>query len=56
LARAIYENSSYAGLTRVSINLQESVTKKMDGRVKPGHDDLNNLRQTKKPALPPAFS
>jgi hypothetical protein len=31
---------SYAGLTRVSINLQKSLAKKMDGRVKPGHDDL----------------
>jgi hypothetical protein len=33
-------NSSYAGLTRVSIDLQKSLAKKMDGRVKPGHDEL----------------
>ena len=32
--------SSYAGLTRVSIDLQKSLAKKMDGRVKPGHDEL----------------
>jgi hypothetical protein len=45
------QNSSYAGLTRlrgrsrfgeakarVSIDLQKSLWKKMDGRVKPGHD------------------
>jgi hypothetical protein len=33
-------NPSYAGLTRVSINLEKSLAKKMDGRVKFGHDDL----------------
>jgi hypothetical protein len=33
--------SSYAGLTRVSILLQKSLTKVMDGRVKPGHDEKN---------------
>jgi len=27
-------------LTRVSIDLQKSLAKKMDGRVKPGHDVL----------------
>ncbi|HEU0082289.1 MAG TPA: hypothetical protein VFQ87_05400, partial [Bradyrhizobium sp.] len=30
--------SSCAGLTRASINLQKTLAKKMDGRVKPGHD------------------
>jgi hypothetical protein len=30
---------SYAGLTRVSIYLHKTLTKMMDGRVKPGHDD-----------------
>src|SRR5260370_36057543 len=29
---------SYAGLTRVSIQLQETLAKKMDCRVKPGND------------------
>jgi hypothetical protein len=28
-------------LTRVSIELQKSLAKKMDGRVKPGHDELS---------------
>src|SRR6266404_7067472 len=41
-------HSSYAGLTRVSINLHESLAKRMDGQVKPGHDDLSN------PTPPPA--
>jgi hypothetical protein len=36
---ALLEDASYAGLTRVSVDLQESVSKQMDGRVKPGHDD-----------------
>jgi len=31
--------SSYAGLTRVSIYLHKTLAKKMDGRVKPGHDE-----------------
>jgi hypothetical protein len=31
---------SYAGLTRVSIHLRKGDAKGMDGRVKPGHDDL----------------
>src|SRR3984893_16304569 len=31
---------SYAGLTRVSINLEKSLAKKMDGRVEPGPDDF----------------
>jgi hypothetical protein len=36
-----YSPSSYAGLTRVSINLRKAYfSKKMDGRVKPGHDGL----------------
>jgi hypothetical protein len=35
---AVQRKSSYAGLTRVSINLHENLSKKMDGRVKPGHD------------------
>ena len=36
-----YSPLSYAGLTRVSINLSQSVfLKKMDGRVKPGHVGL----------------
>jgi hypothetical protein len=41
-----------AGATRVSIDLQKTLALKMDGRVKPGHDDPV---PTKKPALPPAF-
>src|ERR1700676_738296 len=35
--------SSYAGLTRVSINLHESLAKKMDCRVKPGNDELGQI-------------
>jgi hypothetical protein len=31
---------SYAGLTRVSINLRKSLSKKMDCRVKPGNDEF----------------
>jgi hypothetical protein len=31
---------SYAGLTRVSIHLRLNLAKKMDGRVKPGHDEV----------------
>src|SRR3954466_11187713 len=31
--------TSYAGLTRVSIHFARVVAAKMDGRVKPGHDD-----------------
>jgi hypothetical protein len=31
---------SYAGLTRVSIILQKNFLKLMDGRVKPGHDEV----------------
>jgi len=31
---------SYAGLTRVSIVLQKNFLKLMDGRVKPGHDEV----------------
>src|ERR1700738_503103 len=38
-------NSSYAGLTRVSIFLHESLAKKMDGRVKPAA----RLRGSRKP-------
>jgi hypothetical protein len=30
---------SYAGLTRVSFTLRRSLSKKMDGRVKPGHNE-----------------
>ncbi len=30
---------SYAGLTRVSINLRKTLSKTMDCRVKPGNDD-----------------
>jgi hypothetical protein len=30
--------ASYAGLTRVSIHLHKSLSKKMDGRIKSGHD------------------
>jgi hypothetical protein len=33
------ERASYAGLTRVSITPCKSLTKKMDCRVKPGHDE-----------------
>ena len=32
-------NSSYAGLTRVSIDLRNSHSKRMDCRVKPGNDE-----------------
>ena len=36
-----YSPLSYAGLTRVSINLRKSVfSKKMDGAIKPRHDGL----------------
>src|SRR5712664_2677848 len=38
---------SYAGLTRVSIDLQKNLTKKMDCRVKPGNDTF--FRQIKSP-------
>jgi hypothetical protein len=41
--------SSCAGLTRASIALQQGLAKKMDGRVKPGHDEFqfhNAARQT----------
>jgi hypothetical protein len=31
--------SSYAGLTRVSIDLRKNLAKKMDCRVKPGNDE-----------------
>jgi hypothetical protein len=34
-------NSSYAGSTRVSIDLQKSLAKKLDGRVWPGHDEMH---------------
>jgi len=43
------EQSSYAGLTRVSIKLHKNLTKRMDGRVKPGHDEL----MRSKPPTPP---
>ncbi|KRR06190.1 hypothetical protein CQ12_11415 [Bradyrhizobium jicamae] len=47
---------SYAGLTRVSIMLRKSLAEEMDGRVKPGHDNLAKLvPKNKKPASPPAF-
>jgi hypothetical protein len=36
--------SSCAGLTRASIPLQKTLSKKMDGRVKPGHDGPEKLR------------
>jgi hypothetical protein len=29
-------------LTRQSINLEKILAKKMDGRVKPGHDETNH--------------
>src|SRR5437588_754631 len=32
-------STSYAGLTRASIRFARLVAAKMDGRVKPGHDD-----------------
>jgi hypothetical protein len=36
---------SYAGLTRVSIDLQEKrFSKRMDCRVKPGNDELREFR------------
>jgi hypothetical protein len=31
-------------VTRVSITLRKSLAKKMDGRVKPGHDELGHRR------------
>jgi hypothetical protein len=31
--------ASYAGLTRVSITLRKSLSKRMDCRVKPGNDE-----------------
>jgi hypothetical protein len=34
---------SYAGLTRVSINLRKNLSKWMDCRVKPGNDGPGNL-------------
>jgi hypothetical protein len=36
---------SYAGLTRVPIQLQKSLTKKMDCRVKPGNDEFFDQRK-----------
>src|SRR4051812_683140 len=33
--------SSCAGMTRASINLHKILAKKMDGRVKPGHDGVS---------------
>src|SRR6185437_12692414 len=33
-------NSSYAGLTRVSIFFGRAFESEMDGRVKPGHDEM----------------
>ncbi len=38
--------SSYAGLTRVSITLQKTFSKRMDCRVKPGNDVSSRLRST----------
>src|ERR1700730_5224285 len=35
---APHHQSSCAGLTRASIHLRKSLSKKMDGRGKPGHD------------------
>jgi hypothetical protein len=43
-AEAGNKKASYAGLTRVSITLHKSLSKKMDGRVKPGHDVLGGIR------------
>jgi hypothetical protein len=39
-------NSSYAGLTRVSIDLRKSLAKRIDGRVKPGHDELRHSKRS----------
>jgi hypothetical protein len=41
--------ASYAGLTRVSINLRKSLPKKMDCRVKPGNDDEEDVDGRVKP-------
>jgi hypothetical protein len=37
-------SASYAGLTRVSITLQKSLSKKMDCRVEPGNDARSRVR------------
>ena len=42
LQNAATHPASYAGLTRVSITLRKSLSKEMDGRVKPGHDELRD--------------
>jgi hypothetical protein len=36
---AATHTASYAGLTRVSITLRKSLSKRMDCRVKPGNDE-----------------
>jgi hypothetical protein len=38
-AKQSSKDASYAGLTRVSIIFAKSLSKMMDGRVKPGHDE-----------------
>jgi hypothetical protein len=38
MPRSIQITASYAGLTRVSIDLRETLSKRMDSRVKPGYD------------------
>jgi hypothetical protein len=40
---------SYAGLTRVSITLRESLSKRMDARVKPAHDEGEDMACRIKP-------
>src|ERR1700704_2810776 len=39
-AGTVPDTMSYAGLTRVSIALQKTLPSKMDGWVKPGHDEF----------------
>jgi hypothetical protein len=38
MPRSIQITASYAGLTRVSIDLRETLSTRMDSRVKPGYD------------------
>jgi hypothetical protein len=42
--------ASYAGLTRVSIELQKTLAKEMDGRIKPGHDELARVESENRTA------
>jgi hypothetical protein len=43
---AATNSASYAGLTRVSITLRKSLSKRMDCRVKPGNDEWREFARS----------